>query len=190
MSLELAGTITGNIRRYEAKADKTNDGKTAKVNVEIDLDETMAERFGGRNFKLACFAGYVGGSAARVFDSVKFGGELAIKAEHTLEVDGKPLVTKPRITKCKLSDKQRLVTVTLQLNVPGSSKGLRKYLDESAGDDVKIKVKGVTQPELPETGDGKGKGKRGRKKAEEGAADNQVDAFADEDDAGDEGGEE
>jgi len=148
MSLEIKGTVTVNVANYGAKRDNSNDGKTAKVEVDMNLDEAQAEAIGGKLFAKTCFSDYVGKSAASTVSKKKLDRELAIKAEHTIEVDGKKLITKPTITGVELSAKERRVTVTMQFPVPGREKTLRHLLDESCGDDLKFVFHGVTQPDI------------------------------------------
>ena len=153
MSLELSGTVTGHIRKYEVHADSSNDGKTANVDIDVLLNEEEAREFGGKLFAETCFSDYVGRSSATTVKSKKLGGELEINQEHTMEIDGHKIVTQPKITSVVIGEGQRIVTVTLRLPVTGSQKKIRRMLDESCGGDIQVKVLGVTQPEIPQTDD-------------------------------------
>lgn len=165
MSLELKGAITGNVRKYVAKADKTNDGKTALVDVEIVLSEVDAETLGGKLFRSSCFSDFVGKSGAATVVKKKLGGELAIKAEHTVEIGGYSFSVKPKVLDLEVSKKERQVTLTLRLPVDGSKKKLRRQLDDGVGDDIELKFLGVTQTELPGTDEGDDVPVRGKRKA-------------------------
>jgi hypothetical protein len=151
MSLELKGKITGNVRRYVAKADKTNDGKTAIVDINFTLTEAEAQALGGSLFARTCFSDFVGKSGAATVDGKKLGGELRIKAEHTVDVEGYKLSTKPKITDVAISSVDRVVIVTLRLPVVGAMKKLRAMLDSCVGDDIALDFVGVTQPEMLKT---------------------------------------
>lgn len=149
MSLEILGTIIGTIRKYEVHSDKSNDGKTANVDIDIVMSEEEALAFGGEIFAKACFSDYVEDTNSATVKSKTLGGELVIKQEHTLSVNGHPLVTKPKITGLELSEKERSATITLRLPVPGSQKQVRRMLDEACGDAVTVEIKGVTQLVTP-----------------------------------------
>lgn len=167
MALELKGTIIGRIRSYGVKADNTNDGKTATVDIDVVLSEEEALEFGGPLFAKTCFSDYVESSALATVKNKTLAGELAIKAEHTLELDGFTLVTKPKITGLELSEKERSVTITLRLQIPGSAMKVRRMIDESCGDRCKVLVKGVTQPEIPGSKDDTRHGFEGTEGAEQ-----------------------
>lgn len=154
MSLELVGKATGNVRRYGAKADKTNDGKTAVAFIDLKLDEEQAKALGGKLFASTCFSDFAGKSAAATATAKKLGGELKIKAEHTIDVGSYKLTTKPKITNLALSDKERSVTLTIRIEIPGASKKLRQQLDAGVGDDIDLDFLGAAQPDLvPDDGD-------------------------------------
>lgn len=163
MSLELSGKVTGNIRKYLVKANAEDDGKTAYVYVEVPLDEVQAEKLGGKLFARTCFSDFVGKSGASTVDGKKLGGELAIKAEHTIEFDGYKVSTKPKVTHLRVGD-GRVVSVTLCLPVPGSAKKLRHQLEECTGDDIELRFIGVTQAEVPGTEEDKRHGFEAAKK--------------------------
>jgi hypothetical protein len=148
MSLELKGTITANVSSYGVKCDNSNDGKTAKVEIDLDLNEEQAKAIGGELFAQTCFSDFVGESAASTVASKKLGHELSIKDEHTIEVEGKTLITKPKVTGLAVSAKERRVTVTVQFPVAGREKSLRHLLDESCGDNLTFVFHGVTQPDI------------------------------------------
>ena len=98
----------------------------------------------------------MGGSAQATVDTKKLGGELAIKTEHTVEIDGYSLVCKPVAEKIDISGKERMVTLALKLKVPGSAKKLRHQLDDAVGDDVELKFLGVTQTDIEDNRHGFG----------------------------------
>lgn len=148
MSLELSGKVTGNIRSYGAKADSRNEGKVAHVKLDLTLNEEQAQALGGKPFARTCFNDFAGKSGAASVTHKKLGGELAIKADHSLVIEEYPISTKPKITDVLLSDKERVVTLTLKLEIPFVAKKLRHLLDDCTGDDIEIEFKGVTQTEI------------------------------------------
>ena len=148
MALELQGSVKATVKQYECHADKSNDGKTANVQIELDLSEAEANQLGGKEFARTCFNDYVGGSAAAGVVSKKIGNELAIRDEHSLTIEGYDISLKPSVTGCLLSNKERMVTVTLKLPIPGSAKKLRTKLDQACGEWVTILFKGVTQQDV------------------------------------------
>lgn len=150
MSLELKGKVVGNVRRYVAKADNTNDGKTALVDIDIVLTEIDAEALGGKLFRNTCFSDFVGKSGATTVDYKTIGGELAIKSEHTVEIDTYKLTAKPKITGLTVgaSVTDRAVVLSLRFPVSGAAKKLRRLLDDGVGDDVALNFLGLTQQEI------------------------------------------
>ncbi len=149
MSLELQGKVTGRVVHYESRSDSTNDGKTARVKIQIRLDEEQATALGGKLFGRTCFSDFVGKSSAIASSQKKPDGELKIKAEHSLVIDEYPISTKPAITNLQAKEGERAVVITVRLDVPFTASGLRRKLDDGNGDDIEIEFKGVTQPEIP-----------------------------------------
>lgn len=150
MSLELKGRVHATVRHYESRSDSKNDGKTARVKLDVRLDEVEAKELGGKLFADTCFSDYVGKSGAIVASQKKLAGELEIKAEHTLKIEDYPVSTKPKITGVELADEgERAVTLSIKLEIPFTSAKLRRLLDDANGDRVDVVFEGVTQPELP-----------------------------------------
>lgn len=151
MSLELQQTtVEGIVRDYHSKSNKSNNGKTAHAKIELTFDEEEALRFGGKLFAKACFGDYVGKSGAVLATHKDIGGELEIKAAHSLVIGGYPISATPKISGVNLSTKIRAVTMLMGIDVPFHFDKLRRMLDDGNGDSITIEIKGVTQTEIPD----------------------------------------
>lgn len=139
--MQLKGKLTGRIIQVLTTYHQTNDGKKAAVDIAFRTQREDAEARFGADFNTLAFATTTHDEEedcpVHLQDVIKPGSRVKF-AEHVITIEGKEVITTPKLLKIEPVEGEETVFATLRIEVGTSVKGLRGKLAEQTGDMITL----------------------------------------------------
>ena len=169
MNIRITGSMTAAVRKLEIKANKSNDGREAAVDLEIGVDHEDSPKSWGENFTELAFSSMrkrtvgVGDQAKEVIEHLQDKITPSDKCTcelHRLAIGDEVLELQPELVSITTVDGVARVVAKLRLPIPIGKTALIDAFGEKVGDDLDLVFNPKQGSLFDVTKARKGKGKK------------------------------